>query len=345
MVFIQFSQKLMAYIKHSKLLSYNKTKHGVITYLFVLIAPCFSFSQNLVPNPSFNDVIDCDISSWSATVQSVENWYASIGSPDFFNYCFNPPRQAPNTFAGYSDPLNGSSMAGVGLGRNNTLNIVSRETISVELTNTLEKNLFYCVSFFYKNAQSDGLTYSTEMLSGMFTHGTITVGDLENTTVKMKNQVNEVYNGWTKFKSYYQPNGGENTFSIGYFGVLDYYHELPNEPFHNLYYFIDSVRVEECDKDSTLSIVLELPNVFTPNGDEVNDFYIVKANNLVALEVNILNRWGNLVSQFDGLTHYWDGKAQNGSMCSDGVYFVKAIGETKDGDIIMKHGFIHLITN
>jgi gliding motility-associated-like protein len=335
----------MAYIKHSKLLSYNKTKHGVITYLFVLIAPCFAFSQNLIPNPSFNEINDCNVSNSSASIQSVENWYASLFTPDFFNYCFNPPYQVPNAFNGFSHPLSGSTFGGLALYISLFSQSVNRETVSVELINPLNENSFYCVTFFYKNAQSEGLTYSTEMLSGMFTHDTITVGDLDNTTVQMKNQVNEVYDGWTKFKSYYQPQGGENTFSIGYFGALNYQHESSNEPFHYLYYFIDSVRVEECDKDSTLSIVLELPNVFTPNGDEVNDFYIVKANNLVALEVTILNRWGNLVSQFDGLMYYWDGKAQNGNMCSDGVYFVKAIGETKDGDIIMKHGFIHLITN
>lgn len=183
------------------------------------------------------------------------------------------------------------------------------------------------------------------MLSGMFTTDTITITEIENPTIQLHNQVDEVYNGWRKFKSYYQPQGGENTFSIGYFGTLDYQHELIDDPTHFLYYFVDSVRVEECDKDSALAIVLELPNVFTPNEDNINDFYIVKTNNLVSLEIIILNRWGNIIKQYDGLTDSWDGTTKQGIPCSDGVYFVKAVGETKDGDILNKHTFVHLISN
>ncbi|HLV43121.1 MAG TPA: gliding motility-associated C-terminal domain-containing protein, partial [Brumimicrobium sp.] len=85
-------------------------------------------------------------------------------------------------------------------------------------------------------------------------------------------------------------------------------------------------------------------NVFTPNEDGTNDFYEVKTNNLVSLKIIILNRWGNIISEYDGLTQSWDGKTKNGNICIDGVYFVKAIGETKEGEIINKHSFIHLFS-
>jgi gliding motility-associated-like protein len=183
------------------------------------------------------------------------------------------------------------------------------------------------------------------MLSSMFTTDTISETDLENPNVQQQNQVNETYNGWRKFKSYYQPQGGENTLSIGYFGALNYEHEIKDEPTHFLYYFIDSVRVEECDKDSTLAVILELPNVFTPNEDGINDFYEVKTNNLVSLDIIILNRWGNVIFEYDGLIQSWDGKTKNGNSCVDGIYFVKAIGETKQGERIEKHSFIHLFSD
>jgi len=335
----------MEYIKYSRLLSYKYIKKGLIPYLFISITPFYSLCQNLVPNGSFNDINDCNVSNWSSSVQSVEFWYAGIQTPDFFNYCFNSGYQVPNMFVGFSHPLSGAGLAGLGLFINNNNGAVNRETISVELSTTLDKNSFYCITFFYKNSQSDDLVYSTEMLSGMFTSDTITIVEIENPAIQLHNQVDEVYNGWRKFKSYYQPQGGETTFSIGYFGTLDYQHELINDPTHYLYYFIDSILVEECDKDSTLGVVLELPNVYTPNHDGINDIYRVKTNNLISLEVVVLNRWGNIVHQFDGLTQGWNGTNQRGTPCADGVYFVKAIGETKDGEILDKHAFIHLLSS
>jgi|SRR5690554_274919 len=334
----------MGFTKHLKLSNYKKLKSGVSVFLFMILAPFLCFGQNLVPNSSFNDINNCAVNDSPASVLSVEYWYEGLNTPDFFNYCFNFPYQVPNTSAGFSHPLNGSTMGGLGLYISSFNQTVNREIVSVELLNTLNEDAFYCITFFYKNAQSEGLEYSTNMISAMFTTDTIIENDIENPNVQQQNQVDETYNGWRKFKSYYQPQGGENTFSIGYFGALDYQHEEKDDPTHFLYYFIDSVRVEECDKDSALAVTLELPNVFTPNEDGTNDFYEVKTNNLVSLKIIILNRWGNIISEYDGLTQSWDGKTKNGNLCTDGVYFVKAIGETKEGEIINKHSFIHLFS-
>ncbi|MGJ8661382.1 MAG: gliding motility-associated C-terminal domain-containing protein, partial [Bacteroidota bacterium] len=42
-------------------------------------------------------------------------------------------------------------------------------------------------------------------------------------------------------------------------------------------------------------VVFETANVFTPNGDKENDFFTFKMENIIELDVQIFNRWGNLM--------------------------------------------------
>src|SRR5690554_5062246 len=74
------------------------------------------------------------------------------------------------------------------------------------------------------------------------------------------------------------------------------------------------------------SLVAQLPNVFTPNNDGVNDFFNIETNLPVAYELSILNRWGNVLFENKGKltkgTHnLWDGKTKNSELVTDGTYF------------------------
>jgi gliding motility-associated-like protein len=78
---------------------------------------------------------------------------------------------------------------------------------------------------------------------------------------------------------------------------------------------------------------LEVPNVFTPNGDKVNDTFRLIAANLGDINATIFDRWGNKVYEVVSGTGNiaWDGKNMAGKECPAGVYFymIKATG--KDG--------------
>ncbi len=53
--------------------------------LFFLLLPLSSFSQNLVPNPSFEDTVMCP--SGSGLVEYCANWKIFRDSPDYFQEC------------------------------------------------------------------------------------------------------------------------------------------------------------------------------------------------------------------------------------------------------------------
>jgi len=87
---------------------------------------------------------------------------------------------------------------------------------------------------------------------------------------------------------------------------------------------------------------IHVPNVFTPNGDNANDEFFILTNNASALEVVILNRWGNVVHEINTIDGVWDGEV-NGKQADDGVYFFKYIVTGLNNEEIIGHGNITLI--
>lgn len=88
----------------------------------------------------------------------------------------------------------------------------------------------------------------------------------------------------------------------------------------------------------------EVPNVFSPNGDGINDnFRLVFSEGMVKFNIVILNRWGNLVQEYDNPDFEWDGNDINGNSMSEGVYFYRAIGTLFGGKELEKQGFVQLI--
>ncbi|UKN00529.1 gliding motility-associated C-terminal domain-containing protein [Paracrocinitomix mangrovi] len=68
--------------------------------------------------------------------------------------------------------------------------------------------------------------------------------------------------------------------------------------------------------------VVEIPNIFTPNGDGINDIFKINAVGFEELTCNIYNRQGELVYRFEGLNGSWDGHTHAGVKVSPGTYFV-----------------------
>lgn len=87
---------------------------------------------------------------------------------------------------------------------------------------------------------------------------------------------------------------------------------------------------------------IEMPNVFTPNNDGVNDLFTpVVFKGMESGNITILNRWGNVIYESNDLSKGWDGTFQNKPV-SDGVYFYKIHYKTIFEDEEIKYGSFHL---
>ena len=64
-----------------------------------------------------------------------------------------------------------------------------------------------------------------------------------------------------------------------------------------------------------------VPNAFTPNGDNLNDFLKPMAiSDVSTMKFSIYNRWGKLVYQTKTLGDKWDG-TDHEIICDMGTYF------------------------
>lgn len=85
------------------------------------------------------------------------------------------------------------------------------------------------------------------------------------------------------------------------------------------------------------------PNVFTPNGDNENDLFVLDHKHAVEIDLVILNRWGNVMYETTSTNPVWDGKVGNGTIATEGTYFYKYTARGAGGDEITGHGFVMLI--
>jgi gliding motility-associated-like protein len=87
-------------------------------------------------------------------------------------------------------------------------------------------------------------------------------------------------------------------------------------------------------QSKTLNILdyfIEIPNVFTPNGDLLNDFFFPKFRFITDLELQVINKWGELIYQSQRLNDTgWDGSVA-GHKAPEGVYVYKLSYQVPDG--------------
>jgi len=71
--------------------------------------------------------------------------------------------------------------------------------------------------------------------------------------------------------------------------------------------------------------ILLLPNVFTPNGDGINDFLVpIDIRSVKSIKFLVYDRWGIPIFTSENLQKLWDGNLMNGKPAADGVYFYVA---------------------
>ena len=90
---------------------------------------------------------------------------------------------------------------------------------------------------------------------------------------------------------------------------------------------------------------LDPVNVFTPDGDGVNDefTFIHKQEGIETFECVVVNRWGVTIREFYDVHDSWDGKDKSGDDCPAGVYFYVYTGTGFNGTQVQGQGSVTII--
>ncbi|MFN8394705.1 MAG: gliding motility-associated C-terminal domain-containing protein [Bacteroidia bacterium] len=89
--------------------------------------------------------------------------------------------------------------------------------------------------------------------------------------------------------------------------------------------------------------MLEMGNVFSPNGDGLNDLFLpVTAQALLNAELLIYDRWGRQLWSTRDMGQGWDGKI-SGKDCPEGVYYYTVRYQGKDLKLAQSSGALTLL--
>jgi gliding motility-associated-like protein len=100
-------------------------------------------------------------------------------------------------------------------------------------------------------------------------------------------------------------------------------------------FVIDSLAADSLRGD------LAIPNVFTPNGDGINDFFEVETDGVTVYEFSIFTRTGTRIYYSHSPRIFWDGKSNGGLDLKEGIYYY-VIEATEETESIERAGFMHL---
>jgi gliding motility-associated-like protein len=95
----------------------------------------------------------------------------------------------------------------------------------------------------------------------------------------------------------------------------------------------DSIEYEACNSASPLSkcgrakIYVDvlncedifIPEGFSPNGDGINDKFVIKGAERYQIKFQVYNRWGNLVFEGNRYLNDWEGTANTGIIIGEGL--------------------------
>ncbi|GAB3281741.1 hypothetical protein GCM10027347_57540 [Larkinella harenae] len=114
----------------------------------------------------------------------------------------------------------------------------------------------------------------------------------------------------------------------------------------------DKSGVCRLDKKVTVTVIpcgLYPPTAFSPNADQMNDFWEIKGNTCIRQirKMTIYNRWGEVIYHQENIalsdhTRCWDGRYL-GQQALAGVYPYKIQAELTNGDLSNYQGVVHLI--
>lgn len=295
------------------------------------------FSQNLVPNPSFEDTTNCSIDN---QIFRTPPWQEpTAGTSDWLNPCTSSPSGStvPNNDFGVQNAQNGFSYAGFIVFVNG---LYYREYIQTQLLDSLIAGAKYWVSFHISLADSS--SYSIKEIGAYFSDTSVYSSDIIplsfSPQIKSSNSFLSDKTNWALISGTFIANGGEKFITLGNFQdsiSIDTLNVGGNGNGLGVsYYYIDNICISSdsttCDIPTNIIInnlddnISFYPNPFSANATLIVNNNIINSNNDVYY--SIYDIMGNLVKKeliTDIKTHI------NRDFLSTGIYFLRIAISTK----------------
>lgn len=259
-----------------------------LTFISVSFIAIRLSAQNLVPNPSFEELARCP-HSFSTDKKDfvVPGWESPTnGTPDHFHGCSWGEADVPFNWAGSANAHTGKGYAGMYLWNRPDNPKSYREYIQCELAEPLAKDERYLLEFYFKLASHAvytssriGLAVSPTRLS--YDHDQV-IDISPVLSVERDSAITEATGGWEHAVAEYTASGGERYVIIGNFFSnqntkstrLPYRIGKNSMLTTSAYYFVDDVSVRPVD--SLKQKIVPRVSKFKRDTIELNTDYILK---------------------------------------------------------------------
>jgi gliding motility-associated-like protein len=299
--------------------------------------PVYSAVQQIwQPNDSYVDFTN---------LKSITYNYG-FGSPDLFCSFFNwyvlegvSYFGIPYNRFGFNYPRTDSVYAGVGIYYGTQqFEHVYKEYMRVRLKEPLKKGYGYKAGLYWSLcdscAASDklGMVFSKDSFLLSSASQFVDVLTYPRPQIEAKEILRDT-SGWNLLEDTFIAEGGELYLTIGLFAAdYDMHREAPVNGFNqtgnpcqcidwNTYFYIEDVFLYEYPEAGVPENEIKIPNIFTPNGDGINDVFELTPYLPPGTRVTVYNRWGNEVFQTDNYQNNWAGITTFGAKANPGVYF------------------------
>lgn len=139
-------------------------------------------------------------------------------------------------------------------------------------------------------------------------------------------------------------SGGEQfLWGEGSFGSI-----IRLRPAESAEYCVTASNSNGCNSSACLKVdvvkesSLYVPNTFTPNGDQLNDVFLVPTTNMSEYNIKIFDRWGALLFESNDVTTCWDGTYRGKAVAED-VYVYAITGKGIDKVEYEKRGHVTVL--
>jgi type IX secretion system substrate protein len=281
------------------------------TFLFVscviLLEIDSSFSQNLVPNPSFEDTIQCPDNL--DQVSRAVGWFAGDGTPDYYNSCFVYPGFGSNVSVplnsfGYQSAFSGNAYMGMGTFYSDTSAGGIRETVGIHLIDTLKIEYKYYVSFYVSLHRISSGTCAANKMGAWFSSGLYQWSNM--TPVPRMNQ-SQVYSDsivvdtldWVKIKGTFIADSNYSYIYIGNFfhdSLVSFIQQFgPHIP---SYYYVDNICVSSdsnyCDTWVGIQKASLLKNDLIISPNPFSNSFTIQSENINEMKIELYDILGKI---------------------------------------------------
>ena len=298
-----------------------------LSVVFILVPELKGFGQNLVSNPSFEEVIEANcqwsdvsipfgscVASWDSPNKASPDMHSLLVAETCWAYAVNSQYADSNPCQpGSQQPRTGNVMAGFITTKDST---DWREYIRNRLVEPNIPGKRYRVRFYVSLADNSAISSNN---IGVF----FSENDYESESTGPLNyapqiEVKDIIENdidWIEIDTVIVADGSWRLMTIGNFRTNAETETNVHQYCPWAYYYIDDVSVMLAENQTII------PNVFTPNGDGINDTFRPYLVEPVLISAKIYDRWGRLTYASTNANIDWDGKNRTNTDASPGVYF------------------------